>query len=148
MRAVIQRVTRGEVSVDHILRGQIDLGLVVLLAVTHTDTLEVADTLAAKTVHLRIFEDDQGKMNLSVLDVLGAVLIVSQFTLYADTKGARRPNFMAAARPEVAEPLIERYISQVRAMGVKHVETGVFGAMMQVTLVNDGPVTIILDTDA
>lgn len=127
--------------------GQIDFGLVVLLGVTHDDTATQADQLAAKTVHLRIFDDDQGKMNRSVLDVGGGVLVVPQFTLYADLKGARRPNFMAAARPEVAEPLFERYVAQLRMLGAASVATGIFRAMMQVTIHNDGPVTIWLDTD-
>jgi len=147
MRAILQRVTRGSVTVESVVRGQIEQGLVVLLGVTHEDTVEQADVLAKKTAGLRIFDDGQGKMNLSVIDVKGGVLVVSQFTLYANAKGARRPDFLAAARPDVAEPLVRRYVEQLRLSNVARVETGVFGAMMQVEIHNDGPVTILLDTE-
>lgn len=147
MRALIQRVTYGAVTVDDQMVGQIDQGLVVLLGVTHTDTPAIADRLAEKTTHLRIFEETDGRISRSVLDTGGGVLIVPQFTLYASVKGSRRPDFMAAARPEMAQPLYEYYVAQVRSIGVAHVATGVFRAMMQVTIHNDGPVTIWLDTD-
>ncbi len=146
MRALLQRVTSGAVTIDGAVHGQIAHGLVVLLGVTHEDTTTQADLLARKTATLRIFDDGAGKMNLSVLDVGGGVLVVSQFTLYANVKGARRPDFMAAAKPDVAAPLVDRYVAQLRAAGIERVETGVFGAMMAVTIQNDGPVTIWLDT--
>jgi D-tyrosyl-tRNA(Tyr) deacylase len=147
MRAIIQRVRRGVVSVDGETTGAVDTGLVVLVGATHQDTEAEAQKLAHKTAHLRIFEDDAGKMNLSALDVGGGVLVVSQFTLYADCKKGRRPSFTEAAPPEVAEPLIEHFASALREAGVARVETGVFRAYMLVEIYNDGPVTIILDTD-
>ena len=146
MRALIQRVRHGAVTVADQTVGEIGMGLVVLLGVTHDDTIVQADQLAVKTIHLRIFDDDVGKMNRSVLDVGGSILIVPQFTLYADLKGARRPSFSTAARPEIAEPLFDRYVSQVQTQGSVQVATGVFRAAMQVSLQNDGPVTIWLDT--
>ncbi len=146
MRAILQRVTRGSVTVDGSITGQIDLGLVVLLGITHDDTNAQADLLADKTAKIRIFDNDAGKMNCSVIDVGGGVLVVSQFTLYANPKGGRRPDFMSAARPEVAEPLVRRYVESLRTSGVQRVETGVFRAMMHVEIHNDGPVTITLDT--
>ena len=148
MRALIQRVSRGSVRVDGSVVGQIEQGLVVLLGVTHDDSSAQAEQLAAKTAHLRIFDDGQGKMNLSVLDVSGGILAVPQFTLYANVKGARRPDFIAAARPDVAEPLFEQFVAHLRALGVARVETGIFRAMMNVEIHNDGPVTIWLDTAA
>ncbi len=146
MRALIQRVSHGSVTVDGSIVGRIEQGFVVLLGVTHDDTSAQAEQLATKTVHLRIFDDGQGKMNLSLLDVGGGVLVVPQFTLYANLKGARRPDFLAAARPESAEPLFEQYVAHIRALGVARVETGIFRAMMHVEIHNDGPVTIWLDT--
>lgn len=146
MRAILQRVTSGSVTVDNKITGQIDQGLVVLLGVTYDDTNSQADFLAKKTAQLRIFDDGKGRMELSVLDVGGGVLVVSQFTLYANAKGGRRPDYLAAARPEHAEPLVSRYIEQLRANGVQRVETGIFRAMMHVEIHNDGPVTILLDT--
>jgi D-tyrosyl-tRNA(Tyr) deacylase len=146
MRAILQRVTKGSVTVEGQLTGQIDQGLVVLLGVTHDDTPAQADFLAQKTAQIRIFDDGEGKMNRSVLDVGGGVLVVSQFTLYANAKGGRRPDYLAAARPEHAEPLVSRYVEQLRKNGVARVETGIFRAMMQVEIHNDGPVTILLDT--
>ena len=146
MRALIQRVSRGSVTVAGALVGKIDQGLVVLLGITHSDMPVHAEQLATKTANLRIFDDGQGKMNLSVLDVKGGILIVPQFTLYANLKGARRPDFIAAARPETAEPLFEQFVTHVREMGVARVETGVFRAMMHLEIHNDGPVTIWLDT--
>ena len=147
MRAIIQRVKRGAVSVDGEITGSVDTGLVVLIGATHRDTKAEAQELARKTAHLRIFEDEAGKMNLSALDVGAGILVVSQFTLYADCKRGRRPSFTEAAPPEVAEPLIEHFVGALREAGVARVETGVFRAYMLVEIHNDGPVTIILDTD-
>ena len=147
MRAVIQRVTSSRVVVSGEVVGEIGRGLLVLLGVRTGDTADQARWLADKTVGLRIFEDDQGKMNLAATDVGGSVLVVSQFTLYGDCQKGRRPSFIDAARPEVAEPLYEAFANAVRLQGVR-VATGRFGAMMQVELVNDGPVTLILDAPA
>ena len=147
MRAIVQRVKRGAVSVDGKTTGTVDTGLVVLIGATHKDTEAEAQKLAHKTANLRIFEDDAGKMNLSALDVGAGILVVSQFTLYADCKRGRRPSFIEAAPPEVAEPLIEHFIGALREAGIARVETGVFRAYMLVEIHNDGPVTIILDTD-
>ena len=147
MRAVLQRVRQGSVSVSGENIGAIDDGLVILIGVTHLDTLAQADTLARKTANLRIFEDHAGKMNLSLLDVSGSALVISQFTLYADCRKGRRPSFTEAASPELAIPLIDRFIHALQAEGVNRVETGEFGAYMSVQILNDGPVTIILDTD-
>jgi D-aminoacyl-tRNA deacylase len=144
MRAVIQRVSSCRVVVSGAVVGQIGRGLLVLLGVRTGDTEAQARWLADKIVGLRIFEDDQGKMNVSVADVGGSVLVVSQFTLYADCEKGRRPSFIDAARPEVAEPLYVGFVNAIRLHGVP-VATGRFGAMMQVELVNDGPVTLILD---
>src|SRR3954467_9175456 len=145
MRAVVQRVSRASVTVENVVVGQIDRGLLVLLGVTHADTEAAADYLAEKTAGLRIFEDDAGKMNLSVKDIGGAVLAVSQFTLYGDVRKGKRPSFDDAARPEQARQLYEHFVSKLRGLGPK-VETGRFQEMMQVELVNDGPVTILLDS--
>ena len=147
MRAILQRVRQGRVTVDDKVAGQIGPGYVILLGVTHGDSLTEAKKLAEKTTHLRVFEDEQGKMNLSALDTGAEMLVVSQFTLFADTKKGRRPSFTRAAPPEIAEPLIKQFIDNLLALGVKRVETGVFGASMLVHIENDGPVTIILDTD-
>src|SRR5437763_7816705 len=146
MRAVIQRVSRASVIVDGRVVGKIGRGLLVLLGVSKTDDLAAADYLAEKIAGLRIFEDDAGKMNLSVVDVGGAVLAVSQFTLYGDVRKGKRPSFDDAARPEQARKLYEHFVERVRALGLR-CETGVFQAMMQVELVNDGPVTILLDSE-
>jgi D-aminoacyl-tRNA deacylase len=145
MRAVVQRVSSSRVVVAGEVVGAIGRGLLVLLGVRTADTAEQARWLADKVVGLRIFEDEQGKMNVSVADAGGSVLVVSQFTLYGDCSKGRRPSFIDAARPEVAEPLYEAFANAVRMQGVP-VATGRFGAMMQVELVNDGPVTLILDT--
>ena len=145
MRAVVQRVTRARVVIEGETVGEIGRGLLVLLGVTHSDTAEVAAWLADKIVGLRVFNDADGKMNLSVADVGGGVLVVSQFTLYGDCQKGRRPSFIDAARPEVAIPLYEAFVNGVRALGVP-AATGRFGAMMQVELVNDGPVTLIVDS--
>jgi D-tyrosyl-tRNA(Tyr) deacylase len=145
MRAVVQRVTRARVVIEEETVGAIDLGLLVLLGVTGTDTAADSRWLADKIVGLRIFNDDAGKMNRSVLDVGGSVLIVSQFTLYGDCSKGRRPSFIAAAPPETAIPLYEQFVADVRAHGVA-TATGRFGAMMKVELVNNGPVTLLVDS--
>ena len=145
MRAVIQRVRRAAVVVAGETVGAIDAGWLVLLGVAPADTPAEAAWLADKVANLRAFEDDAGKMNRSVLDVQGGVLVVSQFTLYGDTRKGRRPSFTGAAPPAVAEPLYERFAAELRAVGLP-VATGRFGADMQVELVNDGPVTFVLDT--
>ena len=146
MRIILQRVTQGSVTVDGQITGAIGTGFVALVGITHTDTRAEADLLAKKTANLRVFEDAEGKMNLSALDVVGGVLVVSQFTLYADARKGRRPSFTDAARPEQAAPLVEYFAERLRAEGIQRVEKGVFGAMMQVAIHNDGPVTIILDS--
>ncbi|NWG16705.1 MAG: D-tyrosyl-tRNA(Tyr) deacylase [Chloroflexi bacterium] len=147
MRVVLQRVSRGCVAVDGQIVGAIDGGFVALVGVRQGDTETEADLLAKKTAYLRVFEDAEGKMNRSALDVGAGVLVVSQFTLYADTRRGRRPSFTDAARPEIAAPLVAYYAERLRAEGVRRVENGVFGALMQVEIHNDGPVTIILDSD-
>ena len=143
MRAVVQRVAEAAVTVDGATVGQIGPGLVVLLGVARDDDAAMAAALAGKVARLRIFEDEAGQMNRSVLDTGGAVLAVSQFTLLGDTRKGNRPSFIAAARPEVAEPLYERFVAALRELGVE-VATGRFRTAMRVALVNDGPVTIIL----
>lgn len=146
MRAVIQRVARGSVVVEGRPVGEVGGGLVVLVGVTHGDGPAEAERLAEKIAHLRIFEDAEGKMNLSLLEVGGGALVISQFTLYAGTRRGRRPDFVAAAAPQVAAPLVEAFAEALRAKGVQQVATGVFGAHMLVEIANDGPVTIVLDT--
>lgn len=146
MRAVLTRVKHASVSVDGKVIGQIGEGFLVLLGVTHEDTEAQAVKLADKLTGLRIFEDEHEKMNRSLTDVGGELLIVSQFTLYANCKKGRRSDFLAAARPEVAIPLYEKFVQLCRDKGF-HTETGEFGAYMQVDSLNDGPLTIILDTD-
>ncbi|GAB4205605.1 MAG: D-aminoacyl-tRNA deacylase [Roseiflexaceae bacterium] len=145
MRALIQRVSEASVTVEGRVAGQIGRGLLVLLGVGAGDGPAEADLLAEKTANMRIFPDDEGRFDRSLLDVGGAALVVSQFTLYADTRRGRRPGFSDAAAPDLAAPLVERFAAALRARGLA-VETGVFGAMMQVALVNDGPVTIMLDS--
>jgi D-tyrosyl-tRNA(Tyr) deacylase len=147
MRAVLQRAQWGNVAVDGQTVAEIGPGLVILVGVTHPDGPAQAEQLAHKVAHLRIFEDDTGKMNLSALDVRADVLIVPQFTLYADCKGGRRPSFIQAALPDQAEPLIERFVVALRQTGLARVETGAFRKHMVVRIHNDGPVTILLDTD-
>ena len=146
MRAVVQRVSRCRVTVDGNVAGEIDAGLLVLLGVRKTDNEAAADYLAEKIIGLRIFEDAEGKMNLSVQDSSGAVLVVSQFTLYGDVRRGKRPSFDAAARPEEAKRLYEYFVGRIRAAGLR-CETGQFQAMMEVELVNSGPVTIMLDSE-
>lgn len=146
MRALVQRVRRGAVIVDNQTVGAIKRGLVVLVGVTRTDTGETASALAQKIAHLRIFEDEAGKFNLSALDVQAELLVISQFTLYADTRRGRRPDFLAAARPEDAAPLIEAFAQALEQTGLR-VAQGQFQAKMLVEIWNEGPVTIWLDTD-
>lgn len=145
MRAVVQRVAGASVTVDGKVVGAIDRGVMVLLGVTHTDGKEDARWLANKIAGLRIFEDDQGKMNLSLLDVGGSALVVSQFTLYGDCRKGRRPSFTNAARPEVAAPLVDCFVELLYAAGIDQVKTGVFGAHMMVEIRNDGPVTLVIE---
>ena len=146
MRAVLTRVKSASVTIDGSVIGQIGQGFLILLGVTHEDTEAQAVKLADKLMGLRIFEDENGKMNRSLEDVGGQVLVVSQFTLYGNCKKGRRPEFLAAARPEIAIPLYEKFIALCRDKGFS-VETGEFGAEMLVESVNDGPVTLIVDTD-
>ena len=147
MEAVIQRVTSANVVVKGETLAAIDRGFLILLGVHENDTETQADLLAKKVANLRVFEDDEEKMNLSMLDCGYSALVISQFTLLANTKKGNRPSFIAAARPEVAIPLYERFMDQLKANGVTDVQHGEFGADMAVSLVNDGPVTIVLDTD-
>lgn len=145
MKAVIQRAKDARVMVGDKIAGEIDNGYVVLLGVTHEDTLEDVKYLVNKMVHLRVFEDENEKMNLSLMDVGGSILSISQFTLFADTRKGRRPNFMQAARPDHAKSMYEMFNQLVREQGVT-VETGIFGEMMNVSFTNVGPVTITLDS--
>ena len=144
MKLVVQRVKQAEVKVKGISVGKIEKGFLILLGVTHEDAKENVDKLVKKVCGLRVFEDQNGKMNLSIKDIGGELLIVSQFTLYADTKKGNRPSFVKAAAPEKANELYEYFISECKKNGIK-VETGEFGAHMEVSLVNDGPVTIIME---
>jgi D-aminoacyl-tRNA deacylase len=146
MRAVVQRVSRARVTVESSVAGEIGAGLVILLGVGRDDTSAVATSMAEKIANLRIFEDDQGKMNRSLQDVRGSALVVSQFTLYGDARGQRRPSFIAAAPPEQGKKLYEDFTEALRGLGIT-VATGVFQAMMSVELINEGPVTILLDSD-
>lgn len=145
MKAVIQRAKNASVSVDEKIVGAIDDGFVILLGVTHEDTIDDIDYLVNKIIHLRVFEDENEKMNLSLLDIGGSILSISQFTLYADTKKGRRPSFVQAAKPDQALDLYEKFNHALVNKNI-HVETGEFGAMMDVGLTNVGPVTIILDS--
>jgi D-tyrosyl-tRNA(Tyr) deacylase len=146
MRAVVQRVSRAEVRVEGRLVGGIGRGLLVLVGIAREDTPETGKVLAEKIANLRIFDDDQGRMNRSVLEAGGAVLCVSQFTLYGDCRKGRRPSYDRAAPPEAARALYDSFVESLRALNVK-VETGEFRAMMDVELVNDGPVTLLLDSE-
>jgi D-tyrosyl-tRNA(Tyr) deacylase len=146
LRAVVQRVSRAAVRVGGVTAGAIDRGFLVLLGVTHADGPAEAEWLARKIAGLRVFEDDAGKMNLGLSDVEGAVLVVSQFTLYGNARKGRRPSFTDAARPEQAEPLVDHFAARLREEGLS-VATGIFGAMREVELVNVGPVTLWLDTE-
>jgi D-tyrosyl-tRNA(Tyr) deacylase len=144
MRAILQRVTKGRVTVNDQVVADIGLGYVVLLGVGHEDTQATAREMAEKVVYLRVFGDDEGKMNRSLLDIGGEMIVVSQFTLHADTSRGRRPSFINAAKPELAQPLVDYFIEQVRSFGVE-VQSGIFGAHMVVDIQNDGPVTIALE---
>ena len=145
MRAVVQRVASSRVTVDERVTGEVKKGLLVLLGVTHDDTSKDVDYMVDKVTNLRIFEDENDKMNLSLKDIGGEVMAVSQFTLYGDARKGRRPSFSDAARPDVANPLYEEFVEKLRAQGTT-VGTGVFGAHMMVELTNDGPVTILLES--
>ena len=145
VRVIIQRTKRGKVTVNQEVVGQIDQGLVLLVGVTHEDQEKDVEYLVDKIVNLRIFEDEEGKMNHSLLDVKGSVLSISQFTLYGDARKGRRPNFMNAAKPDLAKQYYDLFNQRMREKGV-HVETGLFGEMMEVDFINDGPVTILLDS--
>jgi D-aminoacyl-tRNA deacylase len=146
MRAVVQRVTKAAVTVEDSVVGAIGLGLLVLLGVSRIDTVASADYMVEKLLGLRIFKDDEGKMNLSVREVEGAVLVVSQFTLFGDVRRGKRPSFDDAARPEQARALYEHLVGKIREQGIE-CSTGEFQAMMHVSLVNDGPVTILIDSE-
>jgi D-aminoacyl-tRNA deacylase len=146
MRAVVQRVSRAHVTVEGNVTGEIGTGLMILLGIGREDTSTIATSMAEKIANLRIFEDYERKMNRSLLEVKGSALIVSQFTLYGDARGQRRPSFIAAAPPEQAKKLYEEFGEALRRLGIT-VATGMFGAMMSVELVNEGPVTILLDSD-
>ncbi len=146
MRAVVQRVSRARVTVAGTITGEIGFGLMILLGVGREDSSAVAASMAEKVANLRIFEDDQGKMNRSLLDVRGSALVVSQFTLYGDARGQRRPSFISAAPPEKAKTLYEEFKKAIQDLGVT-VATGIFQTMMSVEMVNEGPVTILLDSD-
>jgi D-tyrosyl-tRNA(Tyr) deacylase len=146
MRAVVQRVSRAKVTVEGKITGEIGNGLMILLGVGKQDSSMVVAAMAEKVANLRVFEDDAGKMNLSLLDVRGSALVVSQFTLYGDARGQRRPSFIAAAPPELAKKLYEEFCEALRKLGIT-VKTGMFQAMMFVELVNEGPVTILIDSD-
>jgi D-tyrosyl-tRNA(Tyr) deacylase len=146
MRAVIQRVSRASVKIDGAIHGKISQGMLVLLGIRGSDDVSDLQWLAEKVVNLRIFEDPQGKMNKSLADIDGEMLIISQFTLYGDCRKGRRPGFSSAAAPEIAEPLYRRFIEEVKNRQVK-VATGIFQASMEVELVNDGPVTLLLDSE-
>ncbi len=146
MKAVLQRVKKASVTINDTHTRSIEKGFVILLGITHTDTSKECDYLVEKIAGLRVFEDEEGKMNKSILDSQGNLLIVSQFTLYADCKKGKRPSFTNAAKPEIAIPLYERFVEEIKKLNLT-VFTGEFGANMLVSLENDGPVTIILDTD-
>jgi D-tyrosyl-tRNA(Tyr) deacylase len=146
MRAVVQRVSRARVTVEDSVTGEVGAGLVILLGVSRNDSSTAAAKMAGKIANLRIFDDDNGKMNRSLLDVKGSALVVSQFTLYGDARGQRRPSFVAAAPPELANKLYEEFSDALRKLGVR-VATGIFQARMSVQLINEGPVTILLDSD-
>jgi len=145
VRVVLQRSKEAKVEVDGKAVGSIEKGFVLLVGITHSDELEDVKYLAEKIAHLRVFEDENGKMNQSILDSGGAILSISQFTLYGDTRKGRRPNFMNAAKPDLAKELYDQFNILLRDQGLT-VETGIFGAMMDVHLINDGPVTLILDS--
>lgn len=144
MKILIQRVTHARVEADGIVTGAVDRGVLILIGFTHEDTPEQASRLAHKSATLRIFEDEEGKINRSLLDIRGEALVVSQFTLYADCSTGRRPSFTKAAPPETAKPLYERFVEELRKKGIG-TETGIFGARMEISLINDGPFTVLLE---
>ena len=146
MRVLLQRVSHAQVSIEGSVCGQIAQGFLALVGITHTDDLSIVAKMARKTAELRVFEDENGKMNRSLMDVQGSILSISQFTLYADCKRGRRPGFEPAAKPELAKPLYEAFNNALKDLEIP-VETGQFGADMQVSLLNDGPVTILLDSE-
>ena len=146
MRAVVQRVTKGSVEIEGKIVGSINKGLVVLLGVSEKDTSEDVAYMAEKVLNLRVFDDEEGKMNYSLLDINGELLVVSQFTLYGDCRKGRRPNYMAAAKPEKADALYNDFVNLCKAQNVK-TETGVFQADMKVEIINDGPVTLMVDSE-
>lgn len=146
MKFIVQRVNKSQVEVEEKIVGKIDRGFMVLIGITHNDTKEIADFLVRKLINLRVFEDENGKMNLSLKDVQGSLLLISQFTLYADCTSGNRPSFTNAAKPEFANELYEYIIEECKKQ-IPNVQTGIFGANMQVSLVNDGPVTIILEKE-
>lgn len=146
MRAVVQRVTKGNVEIEGNIVGSVNKGLVVLLGVSDKDTKDDVTYMVEKILNLRVFDDEEGKMNFSLLDIQGELLVVSQFTLYGDCRKGRRPNYMAAAKPEIADELYNEFVKLCRAQNVK-TETGVFQADMKVNIINDGPVTLIVDSE-
>lgn len=146
MRILLQRVTQASVTVDNQTIGQINTGYCILLGIGHDDTETIANKMADKVVNLRVFNDQDGKFNLSLLDIQGHALVISQFTLYADAKKGRRPSFTDAAKPELASKLCDYFTEKLRTLGIKKVQTGQFAANMQVQIHNDGPVTIQLDS--
>ena len=146
MKFIVQRVNKSQVEVEEKIVGKIDKGFMVLIGITHNDTKEIADFLVRKLINLRVFEDENWKMNLSLKDVQGSLLLISQFTLYADCTSGNRPSFTNAAKPEFANELYEYIIEECKKQ-IPNVQTGIFGADMQVSLVNDGPVTIILEKE-
>ena len=146
MKFIVQRVNKSQVEVEEKIVGKIDKGFMVLIGITHNDTKEIADFLVRKLINLRVFEDENGKMNLSLKDVQGSLLLISQFTLYADCTSGNRTSFTNAAKPEFANELYEYIIEECKKQ-IPNVQTGIFGADMQVSLVNDGPVTIILEKE-
>lgn len=146
MRALVQRVRKASVNVDGKTTGEITGGLLILIGVTHSDTEQSADYLAEKCANLRIFSDENGKMNLSLLDTAGGALVISQFTLYGDTRKGRRPGFADAALPEPADKMYQYFTAKLKSLGVNNTQNGVFGADMLVSLENDGPVTFMLES--
>ena len=146
MRVVLQRCLEASVSIDGVVVGEIEHGLLILLGIAQEDDQQDLDWMCQKVSGLRIFEDDDGKMNRSVLDVDGAVLVVSQFTLYGNCRKGRRPSFVGAGHPNMAEPLVDAFCARMKEIGVRDVQTGRFGADMKVHLINDGPVTLIIDS--
>ena len=145
MRIIVQKVAHSNVVIDNKTNGEIKKGFMVLVGFTHDDTTTIIDKMVDKMINLRIFEDENGKLNISLKDVDGSILSISQFTLYADCKKGRRPSFIDAAKPDLAIPLYDYFNNKIKEYDI-HVETGIFGADMKVTLLNDGPVTIILDS--